>query len=146
MVSKDTIVLMTDGTKKKIKDIRIGDMIESSQGSISKVNDVWSGYEDRLIALEFSCGIHIYLSEDHPVLCGDSWIKAIEVEIGNHIRTYDDDECSIIGKKIVDNDSIVYNLDLNNQDEGFWAEKIAVGDIEVQNRICNSKACNPIEP
>ena len=81
-VSKDSLVLMSDNTTKKIKDIKQGDSVFSYNEKTCKkeqdiVHDVVIQDLDKgWLRIDFDNGKYIECTEDHPFLTTDGWVEA----------------------------------------------------------------------
>jgi predicted phage terminase large subunit-like protein len=67
----DTDVLMRDGTQKKLRDIRVGDMVatyEAGRVSVSRVNNIRSSGVDNVFTVKTRSGIVLRANEEHPFL------------------------------------------------------------------------------
>lgn len=132
-LSKDTNILMADGSTRKICDVRIGDLLQSTNGMTS-VNNIWLGQEEKMLALK-TCNKTLTLTEEHPVLLNDgTWVRADNIKEGNIVQTKDGNE-EVISITILKDPSEVYNFDIEDEDVAFFAEGIAVGDMRRENMI-----------
>lgn len=134
-LNENTMIMMADGTSRRINELRIGDMIVRANGGITSVENIWRGYEEELAELKLSYGNQISLTKDHPVLKdGVVAIKAATVKVGDLLLTTDG-SIEVVSTAIIKYESSVYNLSLSDLGSFFWGEGIAVGDMEIQNRL-----------
>ena len=82
----ETLVLMSDNTKKAIKDIKIGDSVISVdpisciQSTTKVINQYVRETNKEIICIETESGRKITCTNDHPVLTTDGWKQAIDAE------------------------------------------------------------------
>ena len=55
MIHEDTMIMMADGSMKKISEIRIGDYVMTEMGYI-KVSNIYSGQENSLVKIISASG------------------------------------------------------------------------------------------
>lgn len=81
-------VLMSDWTRKKIKDVVVGDEVvcfdpETCKTSITKVVDQFIKETDKNVYKITTCsGREIIATEDHKFLCADGWTEVGDMKIG----------------------------------------------------------------
>jgi hypothetical protein len=92
--SGDTRVLMADGSTKKIKDVKVGDLVlatdpETDEHGPRKVTHLWP-HHDNLYTLKVN-GKRIATTEDHPYwnVTDGRWERADELDRGDLLRTPD---------------------------------------------------------
>lgn len=133
-----TRILMADGSKKAIQDLRIGDILRLTNGDASRVENIWRGCESSLIELITASGMSIMLTGDHPMLLsGGNWTKAKNIKEHDTV-CIEDGVVEVNAIKQSDNDNyMVYNLDIegDNNTEGYFANGFAVGDMKMQNSL-----------
>jgi len=87
---KDNLILMADGSYKKIQDIIIGDFVQTLENQ-QEVKETHKYENKELYEIEFEDGTIIKCSENHRFLIGDdyddenSWVEAKDL-IGNNIK------------------------------------------------------------
>lgn len=76
----DSMVLMADGTYKRICDISVGDMVESKSGPKRVANVFENDYDGDMVEVAYSGSCFpIRMTSDHNVLCNDNldeWAKS----------------------------------------------------------------------
>ena len=72
MIHEDTMIMMADGSMKKISEIRIGDCVMTEMGYI-KVSNIYSGQENSLVKIISSSGLNITLTTEHIIKLADGW-------------------------------------------------------------------------
>ena len=109
-LDEDTLVTLSSGLSKKIKDINIGDEIWGYNGkglSISKcTNKAFMGRKETL-KITFKNGEFLICTPDHRILTKDGWVEA---------QNLNNDS------KVVSNLYAPY--DINDDDEKYWTLKI----------------------
>jgi DNA-directed RNA polymerase beta subunit len=83
-LDKNTLVLMADGTKKCIKDIKVGDQVISVDPETYErlfstvVNQFVKPTDKQMLTLTLISGRQLTCTADHPILTQKGWIKAEE--------------------------------------------------------------------
>ena len=98
-LSERTKILLADGSEREISSLRPGDIVKLSNGSSSVVMNMWKGFEETLIKITTGSGRSIQMTEIHPVLANNDWIKAKDLKIDDILSTIGDDTpyfCKII--------------------------------------------------
>ncbi|MFR8470468.1 hypothetical protein BLA28_15960 [Eisenbergiella tayi] len=67
MIHEDTMIMMADGSMKKISEIRIGDYVMTEMGYI-KVSNIYSGQENSLVKIISASGLNITLTTEHIII------------------------------------------------------------------------------
>ena len=90
----DTPILLADGTTKKIKDIKVGDVVlatdpETGEQGPHKVTQLWP-HQDDLYTLTVN-GATIVTTEDHPYwdATDGRWERTDQLDVGDLLRTPD---------------------------------------------------------
>ncbi|MFA9464774.1 MAG: Hint domain-containing homing endonuclease [Velocimicrobium sp.] len=65
--SKNTELLLADGTKKVICEIKTGDQLASNDGKLHEVVNIYTGYEKEIIRITDVLENHLYLTGTHPI-------------------------------------------------------------------------------
>lgn len=137
-LSERTKILLADGSEREISSLRPGDIVKLSNGSSSVVMNMWKGFEETLIKITTGSGRSIQMTEIHPVLANNDWIKAKDLKIDDILSTIGDDTpyfCKIIKIEHIEYKDFVYNLDFENDNSSFYANGIVVGDFNMQNSM-----------
>lgn len=102
-VTPDTYLSMSDGSRKKAKDIKVGDGVigwENDSPIKTHVNAIDTPKIKKLIKLKTSRGRELIASEDHPCLCvsdfrtpggrpkaiKQEWVQIKDLRKGNYVR------------------------------------------------------------
>ncbi|NYG58766.1 RHS repeat-associated protein [Nocardioides daedukensis] len=113
-----TLVLMADGTKKPIKDVKVGDKVmatdpETGETGPRKVIDLirHSG-PHTMVAVRLSGGSMIDATDHHPfwVESRGEWVDAIDLQPGDVVITADGDRLTVTKRGITEQDLTAYNL------------------------------------
>lgn len=90
--SADTPVLMSDGTTKPIKDVKVGDTVlaadpETGEKGVRQVTRLWV-HDDQLVDLELADGNTVTTTEDHPFWnnTDQQWQQAQQLDPGDRLR------------------------------------------------------------
>lgn len=124
---KNTQIMMVDGSKKKISDVCIGDIVKTDDSHI-KIKNIFRGWEESLVEIKTIDGIFIQLTEDHVVRVDDGWKESSELKVGDILRKDD---------KIVSIEDVlgceVYDIETDSDGLGIYANDIVVGDFSMNN-------------
>ena len=137
-VGGDSLVDMEDGSRKKISEIRVYDMVRAADGKAIQVENVYYAREDQVIRLETEGGKKLLCSTDHPVLTNRGMIRADELTAGDQIQTVDGLEPIRTLKRIEYHD-MVYNLQFSEKNTLYF-NGIASGDMLEQQETRSAKA------
>ena len=131
----NTMILMFDGSKKSICEIKIGELIRTDGESCNRVSNIWCG-QDMVIRIVTDSGNDIKLTKEHPIKAKNAWKRAGDVKVGDELCCVDGiyRVCTI---EAVDGDVRVYNLELEYDNDGIFANNILVGDFKRQNSCLN---------
>ncbi len=82
-LSGETLVLMGDGERRRLADVRVGDMVVTHLGRARRVQAVADqGLLDCLSVQTFA-GRTIVAAPDHPLLTPDGWVNAGDLRVGD---------------------------------------------------------------
>lgn len=131
-VAKDTMILMADGTQKKISDIKIGEQV-STETEPSSVVNIYKGMESELVHLETENGHILRMTNSHPVKTTRGFVKASGLTAADTIITVEG-KSKVKYLYMEQYDSEVYNLEL--KPEGvIICNGIIAGDFKMQNEM-----------
>lgn len=140
-LAEDTMILMGDGQRKRICDIRIGDRIsQPDDGLPILVQNIWRGREEELITIRTQDGGFVQMTEEHPVRQESGFIRAGELKPGDTVYGEEGQTMTVVSVNKEPYNGFVCNLDL--QRDGiyagngyFLANGIVVGDNRMQNDL-----------
>lgn len=128
-------VSMADGSRKKIKNIKVGDRVRCENGGQGTVTNVWSGQEEKdLMCLELSNGEKLICTESHPIAISTGYVMARTLTGMSELVSEAGESVKLTGMYPV-TENEVYNLDVETDGaEGhFYASGVKVGDNKKQN-------------
>lgn len=136
-LSKDTMVLMADGSLKAIQEIRIGDCVMSESGS-NIVNNIIRGIEEFLIVMKVQSKQELCMTKNSFIETQDGVICAGKLCISNFVKTVNGFEEVVEIRKIRYNDRI-YILYLEDVCSPTYIanEIFIVGDMNWMNNQYN---------
>lgn len=136
----ETLVLMADGTRKPIKDVKLGDKVmatdpETGETGPRKVVDlIRHGGLHTMVAVRLSDGSTIDATDRHPfwVESRGEWVDAIDLQPGDVVVTADGDRLTVESLGISEQDLTAYNLTV----EGLHTYFVGAEDVLVHNAAC----------
>lgn len=81
---KDTLIMMTDGTKKKVQNIRVGDTIMGDDCKPRRVLSLARG-KDKMYTIHQNHGMSYTVNQDHILCLQDQNKKIREISVANYI-------------------------------------------------------------
>ncbi|MET9230419.1 LamG-like jellyroll fold domain-containing protein [Lentzea sp. NPDC003310] len=150
----DTPVLMADGTRKLIRDLRVGDVVlatdpTTGETAPKKITDVREYLTDASvhqfdIASETGTG-KISVSDEHPFwVVGLGWREAQDIRPGYQFLTADNRSATVTGTRTFSGGRLVYNLTVDGLHTYYVGAggpgKVAAADVLVHNQ---DAGCTP---
>lgn len=134
-LSKDTRIMMGDGSEKIITEIHIGDSVLLRSGETDRISDILTGMEFEMLHIETNNG-SLVVTDSHPILSdGEKWVQAVDLKIGDSVCIKNGTAKVISIQRMSYCDS-VYNIRLfNGTYDGIYANGIIVGDMDRQERM-----------
>ena len=135
-LAEDTQICMADGSKKRISEISIGEMImQPEDGRPVKVQNIWKGMEEALILIRTEEGDVVRMTKEHPVYQGNGFIRAGELKPGDTVYGEAGRKLTVAAAGTAPYGGFVYSLELEHGGGGgrMLANGIVVGDFGVQN-------------
>lgn len=131
-VHEETLIRMADKSEKKIKDIKIGDYIDTIQGA-RPVTNIYTGMEETLVTVETKGGHQIVCTADH-VVATEKGNKRVDALNGTDRLMTEDTPVDITGIYPCEGGR-VYGIQLEREeDEFFFCNGLLSGGFSVQNR------------
>lgn len=136
-LAQDTLILMADGSRKRIDRLRIGDSVRSgiAGNKVQRITNIWRGTEETLIRIE-AHELTLSLTRSHPVLTPAGVVRAGELKTGMEVclETGETEKVTAVGK--ISYNDLVYNLNLEDESEPYLvAGGFIVGDMDLQNSV-----------
>ncbi len=136
----DTLVLMADGRKKAIRDVKLGDEVmatdpETGETGPRKVIDlIRHGGLHTMVAVRLSDGSTIDATDGHPfwVESRGVWVDAIDLQPGDVVVTAGGDRLTVASLGISEQDLTAYNLTV----EGLHTYFAGGDSVLVHNAGC----------
>jgi intein/homing endonuclease len=133
-LSGDTSILLSDGSSRAIKSIRIGQMVMTPGHKAAFIHNICEGHETLLLKIEFG-NKFVEMTANHPVLTPSGYVKAELLKVNSEICVYDrNGVANITSVKTKLGDFKVYNLDTENNTP-FIANSMIVGSFNTQYRL-----------
>lgn len=134
-MSKDTRIMMGDGSEKIITEIHIGDSVLLSSGETDRISDIFTGVEFEMLHIETN-NSSLVVTDGHPILSdGEKWVQAVYLKIGDSVCIKNGTAKVISIQRIFYHDA-VYNICLlNGTEDGIYANGFIVGDMDRQIRM-----------
>jgi intein/homing endonuclease len=146
-----TKITLEDGSVKNIEDVKQGDIVStfdliSNEIKYNKVNAVYSKEVNQIVEYKFDNGETLKCTIDHPIyIDGKGWSsydetvsnkmysleqKVSTIQIGDVVKLHNG-TASIIEMNLIDENTIVYNLQDIEGNHNFFANNVLV-----HNRYC----------
>ncbi len=132
-----TLVLMADGTRKPIKDVKLGDWLMATDpvtgetGPRKVIDLIRHGGLHTMVAVRLSDGTTIDATDRHPFWVENrgSWVDAIDLQPGDVVVTADGDRLTVESLGISEQDLTAYNLTV----DGLHTYFVGAEDVLVHN-------------
>ena len=142
-----TLVLMADGTKRPIKDVKLGDMVMTAdpvtgdRGVRTVIDLIRHGGLHTMVAVRLSGGSTIDATDRHPfwVESRGEWVDAIDLKPGDIVLTAAGDRLSVASLEISEQGVTAYNLTVADLHTYFVGESAVL----VHNTRCTNIANLP---
>ncbi len=82
-IEENSLVLMADGSYKRLGDVRVGDGVITSQGRPREVSEVFEQGKLPVLEIKTRCGRSIKSAYDHPFLTPSGYVMAKDLAVGN---------------------------------------------------------------
>lgn len=132
-VEENTFITMEDGSKRKVKDIHIGEKVRAVNGEICTVGDILRGTEQRLFCITSAGKKEILVTEDHPFVTRKGGKPAIALCYEDELLMEDGSYERIDGAFPVEKEFVVYSL-VVTPSAYIYGNGFAVGDWENQSK------------
>jgi hypothetical protein len=147
----NTLVLMADGSRKPIKDVKLGDKVLATDPTTGKsaareVTDVRSHASQRML-VEVTIGTgSVVATDEHPfwVASGKRWSHAIDLKPGHKLATPDNRDATITATKSWSESRRVYNLTIDT--DHTYHVLAGTTPILVHNEDAGQVSCGTTDP
>ncbi len=137
-LSKDTMVLMADGSFKAIQEIRIGERVMSGNRS-NAIRDIITGFEEFIVAIKIDSGQELCITKSSFIETKDGVIRAGKLCLSDFVKTVNGFEEVVEIRKIRYNDKIyILSLDDVSSPTYIANEIFIVGDMNWMNSQYNA--------
>lgn len=139
-----TLVLMADGSRKPIKDVRLGDLVMATnpvtgESGPRKVIDLIHHYGPHvMVAVRLADGTTIDATDEHPFwvtnrggsgVSDGSWVDAIDLRFGDRVVTDEDRQILVVATAASEQDLTAFNLTV----KGLHTFHVSGLDVLVHN-------------
>lgn len=132
-LAEDTLVLMADGTKRRIQEVRIGDRVMANpQGMLATVTNVWTGTDETLYCLRAENDAEIMATQDHPFITKNGSRSLIMLNDTDELLMGDGSYSRIKYAYPLTEGHRIYNLDLSGDTHTMICNDFVVGDNYAQ--------------
>lgn len=136
-LEENTLILMADGTKKPIKELKIGEMVYSAEKKPARIIDIYHGKDSHIWELTGKGGNRLLASRTHPVITETGPKRMHELKAGDLIQTVDKKE-EILSITELAEEVVVYNLQFE-EETCFFGNGFTVGDYDMQQEMESSR-------
>jgi len=143
----DTTVLMADGSKQRIDEVEVGDLVLArdeddfsleSTLKAQQVTQVFVHQDSEVLRLTLDRS-EIDTTSAHPFfVSGRGWVAAGELEIGDTLTSAEGQSFELLGKEILADRETVYNVEVERAhtffvgDESLWVHNKTIIEPNVQ--------------
>lgn len=134
--ARDTQIKLADGSLKRADKIDIGDSLITYGDKVLKVNNIYYGDEEELVAVKFEDGKQIQVSKGHPLLKEDgTGVDVQQLLKGDRILAETGNAVTVSEVSPVPYQDVVYNFTFEGEEEGNYviANGLYSGDFYAQN-------------
>lgn len=152
-LSADSLILMKDGTRKRIDSIAVGEKVQTNDpGSWLSVVDIITGKEDKpCLRIITENDRSLLVTDEHPIFKSDGFCLAKELSVGDLVKTESGLEMvsSITEERYV---GVIYNLKLGGNENltqasaAHYANGIFVGDGNMQGALLEKRKKETMKP
>lgn len=154
-VAPETELMMIDGRRKQIQNIRMGDEVLGRGGGIFRVVNCWRGPEREPMLYIWVKGMDepLFVTREHPIWVQETdgttkWKSAKDCKTSDKVLVIKDEEryCEIIYIRESEPSQTVYNLDLMpdggkiGQAGTMYCNGILTGDMQIQKGQAESES------
>ncbi len=134
--AKDVLITMSDGSRKRACEIGIGDIILGYGNRELTVEDVVSGRDKTVFAIQTEGNGEIKVSGGHPMMCEGKMKRAAQIKPGDRLNLADGRLAKVAAVETVDYDDMVYNFTFDGEETGAYliANGFYAGDLKMQNK------------
>ena len=137
-VTKDTQILMADGTQRSIEQIKVGDLVLGGKTRTPvRVTDVINGVEADVWCVETSKGEKIHVTDEHPFCTEKGDKRAIDLMETDRVLMQNETYETILYRYERSYEDTVFNLELE-KDHYFIANNFVIGDQSIQGAAMRS--------
>lgn len=133
-LAEGTKITMSDGARKKIEDVRIGDKVVTGDGAISGISDIVVGTESTMYQLVLASGNEVLATLDHPFMTGSGMMLVSDITSHTDIRIAGGAFSRAVSCYPVTYGKKVYSLELSDGDS-FIANGVVSGTHSVQGEL-----------
>ncbi len=152
-LSADSLILMKDGSKKRVDSIKVGDRVQiDDSGSYLSVFDIVTGKEEKpCLRITTENNRSLLVTDEHPIFRFDGFCLAKELRIGDFVKTESGFE-RVSNVSEEQYDGTIYNLKLGgheNQEHAgvaHYANGIFVGDGNMQGFLLEKRKSEAMKP
>lgn len=136
-LGKDTLLLMADGSQKKICDIHNDDWVSTGKGK-AKVIGTYHGMEEDIAHIVTESGKKVLTTIGHPILTERGWLRVMDMNAADKVIMADGTVENLAGLYCTPYNDVVYNIELEGDVHQLIADGIVVGDYVMQNQAIES--------
>lgn len=131
--TEGTEILLSDGTKKRVEELKKGDRLKSRDGGDAKIADIAGQASTQLIVhIQTENGRELFLTDSHPVVTDQGLRCAVRLENGDTLMTIDGPQkirqvCAGPSKE-----EKCYSISLTDSAQRFYANGILTTDAAAE--------------
>ncbi|MEJ6467268.1 Hint domain-containing protein [Fusobacterium ulcerans] len=133
-LARGTTLTMADGSRKRIEDLKIGDMVVVSNDGAKRITDIFTGHEERLIELQLENEMLLKATSDHPIMTEKGYKSLGKLDMLDKVVIEENQLKSIKMIFPIEYYDQVYNIVLE-EPSAILCNNIWVGDFQIQNSL-----------
>lgn len=134
-LAKGTLVRLSDGTEKRIEDIRPGDTLKGKRSASVKVEEVTCGKAEKMAVVRTESGNELHLTLQHLIETGRGVIPVEQINVSDLIRMEDGTLEPLDWLLSEDKETDVYDLRLDAADSIMTNGIVTGGEYTEQESV-----------
>jgi len=135
-IGKNTLITMSDGSDKKVSELRIGDSVLSDNGSVKKITNVMTGNSETIGIITTESRKEIVIKLGHPIKTTEGWSSPGQIIPGMSLLSGNGNIDKVETVSLVEYSDKIYIL-MFDEATAFMANGFIVGDYNLTMQLLN---------